>query len=218
MILMIFLSACEGDQEHLADAINEADSLAFMRSRGISTLISDSGVMRYKIVAEDWDIYTNTNPATWKFVKGLLMERFDKSFHTDLFVQADTAYFHQQRLWELRGRVVIKNIKDEVFRTEELFWDLNEHKIWSTKFMHILTPTQELKGTDFRSNETMTDYLINTASGYTPFEELSGTSSPETPADTAQAVESTTPTGQRPGRIMPTAPGKQSQEGHFKTH
>ena len=103
--------SCEGEKEHMAEAINDSDSLPMMHSTGINTLISDSGVMRYRMMAEEWDIYNSTGrPATWKFMKGLFMERFDEHFHIDLFVQADTAYLHEQRTWELRGRVVIRNM------------------------------------------------------------------------------------------------------------
>ena len=164
--------SCSDKQEHIAAAIDENDSLAFMRSKGISTLISDSGVMRYKLVAEEWDIYTNTNPPSWKFMKGLLMERFDEGFHIDLHVEADTAYLHEQRLWELRGRVVIHNVEGTLFRTEELFWDMNEHEMWSTKYMRIKTTDQELEGTDFRSNEQMTDYYVSNSKGAFPVSDV----------------------------------------------
>ena len=189
---LITLTSCDGDQEHIASAVNEQDSLAFMRSRGISTLISDSGVMRYKLVAEEWDIYTITNPPTWKFMKGMLMERFDESFHIDLHVQADTAYLHDQRLWELRGRVVIHNVEGTLFRTEELFWDMNEHQMWSTKYMRIKTTDQELEGTDFRSNEQMTDYYVSNSIGAFPVSDVDGNKDePTTPADTSAAVATT---------------------------
>lgn len=214
-----FLSiSCSNEQEHIAAAIDENDSLAFMRSRGISTLISDSGVMRYKLVAEEWDIYTNTNPPSWKFMKGLLMERFDEGFHIDLHVEADTAYLHEQRLWELRGRVVIHNVEGTLFRTEELFWDMNEHEMWSTKYMRIKTTDQELEGTDFRSNEQMTDYYVSNSKGAFPVSDVDKKNE-EAPKDTAAAVAATLPTGEKAGRIMPSAPNKQVpklQQGHWK--
>ncbi len=168
-ICFLFTFSCSQETEHMAEAINGADSLPFMHSRGINTLISDSGVMRYRMVAEEWDIYAVGNqPATWKFMKGLLMERFDENFHIDLYVQADTAYLHDQNTWELRGRVVIRNINDELFLTEELFWDMNVHEMWSHKFMRIITPERELQGTEFHSNEQMTKYEVSNSAGAFP--------------------------------------------------
>ena len=127
LFLLLLSFSCSGEVEHLAEPVAGKDSLLFMHSTGINTLISDSGMMRYHLVVEEWDIYNGSNgePPTWTFMKGLLMERFDEKFHTDLFVQSDTAYLHKQQLWELRGRVLIRNVNGDVFRTEELFWDPN---------------------------------------------------------------------------------------------
>lgn len=218
-LMCLSLPSCSESTEQAAVVLGENDSAAFMRSRGISSLISDSGVLRYKLIAEEWDIYTNTNPPTWRFMKGMLMERFDESFHIDLHVQADTAYLHEQRLWELRGRVVIRNIEGTLFRTEELFWDMNEHQMWSTKYMRIKTTDQELEGTDFRSNEQMTDYYVSNSVGAFPVSDVDGKNKDdEAPKDTAAAVKATTPTTpEKPGRVMPTAPGKHKREqGHWK--
>lgn len=99
------------------------------------------------------------------------MERYDENFHIDLYVQSDTAYLHEQHLWELRGRVVVRNVKGDVFRTEELFWDLNSHEIWSYKYIRILTPERELEGTEFHSNEQMTKYYVNNSIGIFPITE-----------------------------------------------
>ena len=164
----IFLS-CSGHHEHIAPAVNEQDSLPFMTSHGISNLISDSGIISYKIVAEDWNIYT-TEPPKWTFLKGLFLEKFDTTFHVEWHVQSDTAYCHANRTWELRGRVVVLNRDGDLFETEELFWDMDEHQLWNHMFMTITKPgsEQQLTGYNFRSNEEMTDYHIDNSAGYTP--------------------------------------------------
>ena len=171
--LISILIACSGEVEHLAEPLSDKDSLLFMHSTGINTFISDSGVMRYHLVVEEWDIYNGVNgeQPTWKFMKGLLMERFDEKFHVDLFVQSDTAWLHKQTLWELRGRVVVRNVNGDVFRTEELFWDLDKHEMWNTQYMHITTPERELEGTEFHSNEQMTRYTVFNSIGTFPVKE-----------------------------------------------
>ena len=165
--------SCEEAEEHVAEAVNEKDSLPFMHAIGVSSLISDSGVIRYHLVAEEWDIYNHAErPSTWKFYKGMLMERFDTLLHTDLFVQADTAYLHEQRVWELRGRVRIRNVQNTRFFTEELFWDMDRHEMWNHQHMLIVTPDRTLSGTDFRSNETMTRYAVTNSVGDFPTEDF----------------------------------------------
>ena len=171
--LLLLFFACTSEVEHLADPIAEKDSLLFMHSTGVNTFISDSGVMRYHLVVEEWDIYNGNlgEQPTWKFMKGLLMERFDEKFHVDLFVQSDTAYLHKQELWELRGRVVVRNVNGDVFRTEELFWDLGAHEMWNNQYIHITTPERELEGTEFHSNEQMTRYYVLNSVGPFPVKE-----------------------------------------------
>ena len=157
----------------MAEAVDDSDSLLFMHVRGVNTFISDSGVMRYHMVAEEWDILNGTQnqPPTWNFLKGLLMERYDEDFHIDLYVQSDTAYLHEQHLWELRGRVVVRNTRGDVFRTEELFWDLSKHEMWSYQYIRIVTPERELEGTEFHSNEQMTKYFVSNSIGAFPVSE-----------------------------------------------
>lgn len=157
----------------MAEAVKEQDSLPFMHAIGVSTLISDSGVIRYHLVAEEWDIFNHSeHPSTWRFYKGMLMERFDTAFHIDMYVQADTAYLHNQRLWELRGRVRIRNVENTRFFTEELFWDMDRHEMWNHQFMRIVTPDRTLQGTDFRSNETMTRYAVSNSVGDFPADDI----------------------------------------------
>lgn len=168
LVFIALFVACSEEKEHTAAAVNENDSLPFMSATGISTLISDSGVVRYKIVAEEWLIYGISGPSTWKFLHGFFMERFDENMHADLFVQADTAYLHQQQIWELRGRVVIKNLEGTLFLTQELFWNIDNHTMWNHMPMDIYMPERELHGTDFRSNEQMTDYFVTNSNGYFP--------------------------------------------------
>ena len=172
-LLQFFAFGCSKEVEHLAEPLVAKDSLLFMHSTGINTFISDSGVMRYHMVVEEWDIYNGSGgePPTWKFMKGMLMERFDEKFHIDLFVQSDTAYLHRQQLWELRGSVVVRNVNGDVFRTEELFWDLDKHEMWNTQYMHITTPERELEGTEFHSNEQMTRYTVFNSIGSFPAKE-----------------------------------------------
>ena len=173
LLLLVISFACSSEVEHIAEPITGKDTLLFMHSAGINTFISDSGLMRYHLVVEEWDIYNGANgeQPTWQFLKGLLMERYDETFHTDLIVQSDTAYLHKQQLWELRGRVVVRNVNGDVFRTEELFWDIDKHEMWNYQYMHITTPERELEGTHFYSNEQMTRYSVLNSAGTFPVQE-----------------------------------------------
>lgn len=106
--MLLFVVACQEQVEHTAPAILAKDSVAMMTSYGVNTLISDSGVMKYRIVTERWEVNTAKNPSRWTFEKGILLEQFDETFHINSYIQADTAfYFDQLKVWKLYGRVRI---------------------------------------------------------------------------------------------------------------
>lgn len=207
ILILLLPFSCSGEMEHVAEAVSDQDSLPFLHSIGINTLISDSGVIRYRMVVEEWDIYNGQpgEPSTWKFMKGLLMERFDEKFHVDLFVQSDTAYLHKQYLWELRGRVVVRNVNGDVFHTEELFWDLDKHEMYNHQYIRIVTPERELEGTEFRSNEQMTRYSVFNSAGVFPVEETGDTEPAE---ETQQQFADTVATPHGASRIPPASPRK----------
>lgn len=163
--LNLFLS-CSKANEHTAPAIHDRDSVSMMVSYGVNTLVSDSGVIKYRIVSECWDVNTVRDPSRWTFLKGIFVEQFDENFHVQLYVQADTAwYYDKKKLWELRGRVSVRNVEGLIFRSEELFWDGMVHELYSYKPSIVITPERVLSGTYFRSDERMTRYTISNSEG-----------------------------------------------------
>lgn len=162
----VLLVACEQPREHTAPAIHERDSVSMMTTYGVNTLISDSGVIKYRIVTERWDVNTIKQPSRWTFERGVFLEQFDEKFHIEGYIFADTAwYYDQKKLWELRGRVRIRNNNGLVFRSEELFWDGINHEFYSYKYSKVVTPERELEGTYFRSDEQMRHYVVTNSTG-----------------------------------------------------
>lgn len=177
VVLTFLFLACQEGKEHTAPAIYPRDSVAVMTSYGVNTLISDSGVIKYRIVAESWEVNQVRNPSRWIFEDGLFLEQFDEKFHVEAYIQCDTAfYFDQKKMWELRGRVRIRTIDGLRFFSEELFWDQNKHELYSYKYSRLITPDREMEGTYFLSDEHMRHYTISNSKGSFVKEEMGGTS------------------------------------------
>ena len=137
-----------------------------MTSFGVNTLISDSGVMKYRIVTERWEVNDKRNPSRWIFDKGLFLEQFDEKFHVQSYIQCDTAYYYdQKKLWELRSRVRILTKDGLRFSSEQLFWDEDRHELYSNVFSRLVTPERTLQGSYFRSDERMTRYYVSNSQG-----------------------------------------------------
>ena len=188
LLQLSFFVSCAEHQEHTAPAVRDRDSASMMTSYGVNTLISDSGVIKYKIVTERWDVNTIKQPPRWTFEKGIFMEQFDEQFHVEGYIYADTAwYFEQQKLWKLRGRVHIRNANGLVFDSEELYWDGIHHEFYSYQFSKVVTPERTLQGTYFRSDEHMAHYEVTNSVGSFQSEDMeSGQDKNAAPADTTQ--------------------------------
>ncbi len=191
MMMCLVLAACQDQVEHTAPAIRDKDSVAMMTSYGVNTLISDSGVIKYRIVTERWEVNTNRNPSRWIFEKGMLLEQFDEKFHINSYIQCDTAYyFDQQKIWKLYGRVRILTKDGLRFTSEQLTWDENKHEISSNVFSKLITPERTLQGTYFRSDEKMTRYYVSNSKGSFEKGDFTGgnDNSAPAPGDTASVA------------------------------
>lgn len=186
MVGFFLLASCEGQKEHTAPAVHDRDSASMMISYGVNTLISDSGVIKYRIVTERWEVNTVRNPSRWIFEKGLFFEQFDEKFHVQSYIQCDTAYYYdQKKLWELRSRVSILTKDGLRFTSQQLFWYQASHELYSNVPSRLVTPDRTLEGTYFRSDERMTRYFVSNSRGSFEKTDIAGkgdtiTSAPDT--------------------------------------
>ncbi len=140
-----------------------------MTTHNISTLISDSGVTQYKIVAPVWYVYDEVDTPYWSFPKGLYLQKYDPKFKVIATVAADSAYFYTaKKLWRLEGNVEMTKEPKELFLSPRLFWDQRRQQLYSDTFIHIENATHVLEGSGFESNDRLTDYRILHPTGIFP--------------------------------------------------
>lgn len=192
-VMFVLFPACSGKDKDLAEAITERDSLPSMKSLGVTTFISDSGITRYKIIAEEWCIFDKKEPPYWAFEKGVYLEKFDSLFRIDASIKADTAYYYEKKkLWELRTNVSIRNLKGDKFDTELLFWDEKKEEIYSDKYIRIEQEDKTITGYGFESNQELTEYTIKNTTGiFTVENNASNTNSVVTDSTKTDSIQPT---------------------------
>lgn len=179
IVMLLLFSSCGGKKKSMGEAITERDSLPMMQTLGVTTLISDSGITRYRMNTEEWLVYDRKVPSYWAFEKGVYLEQFDSIFNIEASIKADTAYYYdKKRLWVLIGHVDIQNRKGERFNTELLYWNEVTQKVYSDKPIRIQQPDRIIFGDGFDSNQQMTVYTIRNIKGTFLMDEETG---PETP-------------------------------------
>lgn len=160
-LVLLLGASCRDEQKlDVAAGINPK-KMPTMQTVNVATLISDSGVTQYKIVSPLWRVFDEVDTPYWEFPQGLYLQKYDRKFKVIASVACDSArYFKHQRLWRLDGHVELRNAPDELFMTQQLFWNERDHRIFSDSFIHIETAVHVLEGHGFRSNERLTDYTV----------------------------------------------------------
>ena len=172
IVMLFLLSACSKKKQPTTEAITNRDSVPIMVTHGVSTYISDSGVVRYKIITDEWKVFDRLDPSHWTFEQGVYLEKFNNDLSIEATILADTAYYYdKEELWELRGNVHIENEQDEKFDTQLLFWNQKSQTVYSDQYIRIRQQKRIITGIGFTSNQNFTQYTIKQTQGIFPVKE-----------------------------------------------
>lgn len=179
------LASCDDEKKEVISGKTDPETTPTMTTRDVSTLISDSGITRYKITSPLWLMYEEAKEPKWRFPNGLHLEKFDLRFKPEASIDCDSATYHKDRqIWQLDGYVNVRNTQGEKFLTNQLFWNQRQQKIYSDSFIHIERDGKVIEGYGFESNEQMTRYHVLRVAGIFPAEQF------KQPANTPQRSDS----------------------------
>lgn len=193
VMLLLFLSfSCSKEKKETVAAVFDPETSFTLRTTKVSTLISDSGITRYRLNADEWLIYSKAKEPYWYFPKGLYVEKFDTLFNTEASVQADTAYNYDKKgLWKLVGNVRFQNLEGRTLETSLLFWDQKKEKIYSDKFVKIDDNGELITGVGFEAQQDLNRYqMFNTSAELTVEESAPADTATIAPQDTVQITNS----------------------------
>lgn len=186
MSLLVMVS-CGGDKKEVVVVSFDPETSYTLKTTELTTLISDSGLTRYRVEAKEVLMFDKAKEPHWYFPEGIYLEKFDTLFHVEASVEADTAYNYEKKgLWKLVGNVKVESLEGKKFETSLLFWDRKKEKIYSDKYIRIEEGDKIVTGIGFESNQNMTQYKIFNSKGVFPVNETAADSTQtRPPADTA---------------------------------
>ena len=172
VLLAILFVSCRRESVPQGVETLPREQIAALATENVSTLISDSGITRYRIEAPEWLFYDKTDPPYQEFPKGIYLEQFDQQLTVQASLKADYAHYNENsQLWTLRGNVHALNRKGEQFDTPLMLWDQKTHRVYSDTTIHITREKSIITGIGFDSNEEMSKYTILQPTGMFPIEE-----------------------------------------------
>ena len=177
VVLLILLCVCGVSCQKRAvklrvAAVTDRKLMPVLEAEDVMTIISDSGITRYRIKAAKWLIFDKADTPYWEFPKGIYLEKFNEELEADASVVADYAFYNEQeQRWMLRGNVKALNLEGERFDSPLLFWDQKTERIYSDSSIVITRESSVIKGVGFDSNQSLTQYTIMNPTGVFPLEE-----------------------------------------------
>ena len=161
VVVVLFEVSCSKEAPEKIDAVKDRKILPALSATKITTVISDSGITRYRIYTDKWDIYDRAAEPYWEFSKGIHFERFAENLTINAtFSSSYARYYERKSLWEFKGKVKAINLEGVMFETELLYWDESADRIYSDKFIKITRPNMIITGVGFETDQSLTKWKI----------------------------------------------------------
>jgi len=91
----------------------------------------------------------------------------ERSEHTSVLTARSGKVNDITNDFEARGNVVVRSDSGTVLTTEELFWSNKRGRVFTDAYVEIRSPTEEIRGTGFESDQSLTHYSIARVGGRT---------------------------------------------------
>ena len=168
---LVFFTSCR-EKHEMTGSITDRKRTAQLAEDSVTILVSDSGVLRYRLTTDTWQVYDQADTPFWDFPNGLRFERFNLDYDIDAAIQSDKAiYYYKLKKWHLTGNIRAKNLSGDRFYTEELYWDQENESVMSDSMITIIQEDKKIVGYGFTSNQTFTKYIIHRPTGIFPVNE-----------------------------------------------
>ena len=136
-------------------------------AKNIYTIQTDSGIVKTKLIAPVLHDFSNREDHPYmEFPEGLMVVTYDKNGDSVVLIADYSITYTNTNISEVKNNVNITNYADDSkLITDQLFWDANEHYIYTEKKFMLITKTDTINGEGFESNEDLSKLNMKSVSG-----------------------------------------------------
>ena len=169
VMLLLFMASCGKENKEVVEVTFDPENTYTLRTTDVSSLISDSGITRYRMNAKEWLVFGKAKEPYSYFPQGVYVEKFDSLFNVEASVKADTAYYWDKKgLYKLIGHVSILSQEGKKLDTSILYFDQKEDQNYTDEYFELEEGDKIITGIGFKSNQNMTKYKIFNSQGTFP--------------------------------------------------
>ena len=178
LLAILAVAACSKERVETKSLNVNIDSLYTARMIKLNTLISDSGMIRYRMIAPVLLIYERPERNEWVFPQGLILRPYDTVSGNKVFIKAASAIRSTAtEEWELIGHVQVQGPEGQRLNTHRLFWQRDQRRLYSHDTTYFFTQGRELRGSSFEATDDLSWYQILNNKGMIEYDE-EGTTQP----------------------------------------
>jgi len=172
VIGILLLNACKNDLEEI-NSFDQREHNPDVLAYNFETHYTTNAKLKIKLTAPVVQKFLNAEEPYSEFPKGVKLLFYDDNQKLKTSLVADYAiYFDNKEFGKAEGNVIIINEDSAILRSEQLFIDQKNEKIYSKKIVKITeTSGYEITGRKgFESNLSFTVYKFWNTFGIIPFE------------------------------------------------
>lgn len=83
VMLLLFMASCGKENKEVVEVTFDPENTYTLRTTDVSSLISDSGITRYRMNAKEWFGVRKSQGALQLFSQGVYVEKFDSLFNVE---------------------------------------------------------------------------------------------------------------------------------------
>lgn len=164
---VLLLNSCENSLNDIQKIASKEEDKPISRSTGVDVIYSDSAKVKAHLTAPLM-IEHNEIPKSYKEMpNGVKIIFYDADLKETGNIISDRAvYREKENLIEFRKNVVATNAHGEIFKSDELIYDMNAKKMYSNKPVQILSENGNvMEGVGADSNESFFPWHILQTTG-----------------------------------------------------
>lgn len=159
LIVILIASGCKDDDGIASSQKLDASKMPTMISHNVQTILSDSGMTKYRITTPTWLVFEDQKNRHWEFPDGLIAEELDAhNFDVKMSMKCDSAHYDRNtRMLNLVGNITIHDNTGGEITCDSAYYD-EEKALWSLNSMVTITNTD---GGKIETNQMYWDRKAN---------------------------------------------------------
>lgn len=170
--LMLCAACSSNDMKKIKEISERQINNQVDTTKMVDLIYSDSAKVKVRLIAPlllEYNVSKTVTKPYMKMPKGVTIIFYNDSTKKSGTITADTAYNYTEgasNRFVLHKNVVVKNVKGDVFKSDDLNWDGATHKIYSNAPVEMFTTNGTRgKGTSMETNEKFDPFTVKNQSG-----------------------------------------------------